>query len=164
MRLATRHLPQRRADQSCRYFESFPIVYLEGYGFFAGNANLPFLALLVGSLLSYAGYCLWNRYVSMRTPVVALSRARLSLTERRFYFEEKFTQTGGKIKPEARLPMSFIAAFCFPVSPALQHAPTLHKADVEQICLFWFAWTANRTHWISPIIASSFFGLGATWM
>lgn len=31
------------------------------------------------------------------------------------------------------------------------------------ICLFWFAWTANRTLWISPVIASSFFGLGATW-
>lgn len=43
------------------YFESFPIVYLEGYGFFEGNSNLPFLALLVGSLISYAGFCLWNR-------------------------------------------------------------------------------------------------------
>lgn len=33
----------------------------------------------------------------------------------RFYFEKKFTETEGKIKPEARLPMSMIAAFCFPV-------------------------------------------------
>lgn len=33
-----------------------------------------------------------------------------------------------------------------------------------QICLFWFAWTANRTSWVSPVIASGFFGLGLTWM
>jgi hypothetical protein len=64
----------------------------------------------------------------------------------RFYFEKKFNEAGGKIKPEARLPMSLIGAFLFP------------------ICLFWFAWTSNRTHWISPVIASSFFGIGITWM
>jgi hypothetical protein len=45
------------------YFESFPIVYLEGYMFPTANSNLPFLALLVGSIISYIGYCLWNRYV-----------------------------------------------------------------------------------------------------
>jgi len=27
------------------------------------NSNLPFLALLVGSIISYIGYCLWNKYV-----------------------------------------------------------------------------------------------------
>jgi len=106
------------------YFESFPIVYLEGYRFPTANSNLPFLALLVGSIISYIGYCLWNR----------------------FYFEQKFKDSKGKIKPEARLPMSLIGAFLFPV------------------CLFWFAWTSNRTHWISPVIASSFFGIGITWM
>ena len=36
-------------------------------------------------------------------------------------------------------------------------------ADNWQICLFWFAWTANRTSWVSPVVASAFFGLGATW-
>ena len=45
------------------YFESFPIVYLEGYMFPTANSNLPFLALLVGSIISYIGSCLWNRYV-----------------------------------------------------------------------------------------------------
>ena len=43
------------------YFESFPLVYLEGYGFGPGTSNLPFLALLVGGIFSYAGFCLWNR-------------------------------------------------------------------------------------------------------
>jgi DHA1 family multidrug resistance protein-like MFS transporter len=47
------------------YFESFPIVYLEGYMFPTANSNLPFLALLVGSIISYIGYCLWNRYVHL---------------------------------------------------------------------------------------------------
>jgi DHA1 family multidrug resistance protein-like MFS transporter len=140
------------------YFESFPIVYLEGYMFPTANSNLPFLALLVGSIISYIGYCLWNRYVLLRFPSSSFSLslfnipprsprcARRSGADPRFYFEKKFNETGGKIKPEARLPMSLIGAFLFP------------------ICLFWFAWTSNRTHWISPVIASSFFGIGITWM
>ncbi|GFZ49505.1 Caffeine resistance protein 5 [Saitozyma sp. JCM 24511] len=106
------------------YFESFPIVYVEGYGWSLGVADLPFAALLVGSFISYTGFCLWNR----------------------FYFEPQFFKAQGKVKPETRLPMSMAGAFAFP------------------ICLFWFAWTANRTHWVSPLIASSFFGIGATWM
>ncbi|KAK4686128.1 MFS transporter, DHA1 family, multidrug resistance protein, partial [Tremellales sp. Uapishka_1] len=106
------------------YFESFPIVYEMGYGWNLGVSNLPFLAILVGSIISYAGYATWNR----------------------LYFEPLFDRKKGKVAPEARLPMSMLAAFCFP------------------ICLFWFAWTSNRTHWISPIIAASFFGIGATWM
>ena len=43
------------------YFESFPIVYLQGYGWSLGVSELPFLALLVGAIVSYAGYCAWNR-------------------------------------------------------------------------------------------------------
>lgn len=67
-------------------------------------------------------------------------------TWNRLYFEPLFLKKRGKVAPEARLPMFMAAAFCFP------------------ICLFWFGWTANRTHWISPVIASSFFGLGTSWM
>jgi len=44
------------------YFESFPIVYGEqGYGWNLGVSNLPFAALLVGAVISYAGYAIWNR-------------------------------------------------------------------------------------------------------
>jgi len=107
------------------YFESFPLVYgPTGYGFSLGVSTLPFLALLVGALISYSVYAVWNRV----------------------YFEPKFHKLEGRVKPEMRLPMSMVGAFCFP------------------ICLFWFAWTSNRTHWISPVIASGFFGLGTTWM
>lgn len=45
------------------YFESFPIVYAQGYGWSLGVSTLPFASLLVGSTLAYGGYCLWNRYV-----------------------------------------------------------------------------------------------------
>jgi DHA1 family multidrug resistance protein-like MFS transporter len=44
------------------YFESFPIVYgMGGYGWNEGVSNLPFAALLVGAVISYFGYCLWNK-------------------------------------------------------------------------------------------------------
>lgn len=43
------------------YFESFPIVYAQGYGWALGVSNLPFISLLVGSIVSYFGFCLWNR-------------------------------------------------------------------------------------------------------
>ncbi|ORX38204.1 major facilitator superfamily domain-containing protein [Kockovaella imperatae] len=105
------------------YFESFPIVYNEGYGWSLGVGTLPFASLLVGAAISYGIYALWNKY----------------------YFIPRFERHGEQLKPEARLPMAMLAAFCYP------------------ICLFWFAWTANRTSWVSPVIASAFFGLGATW-
>jgi DHA1 family multidrug resistance protein-like MFS transporter len=43
------------------YFESYPIVYAEGYGWSLGISSLPFAALLVGAIFSYLGYALWNR-------------------------------------------------------------------------------------------------------
>ena len=32
------------------------------------------------------------------------------------YFEPRFLELGAKLRPESRLPMSMLAAFCFPVS------------------------------------------------
>lgn len=43
------------------YFESYPIVYAQGYGWSLGVSSLPFAALLVGAVISYLGYALWNR-------------------------------------------------------------------------------------------------------
>lgn len=56
-------------------------------------------------------------------------------------WEPQFVKAKGKLAPEAYLPLSQWGAFCYP------------------ICLFWFAWSANRTHWISPVISAAFFGL-----
>jgi len=52
-------------------------------------------------------------------------------------------QTSGRGSPEARLWLACYGAFLLPVS------------------LFWFAWTSvEGVHWIVPIIASAFFGIG----
>ena len=58
------------------------------------------------------------------------------------YLEPKFN-SNGEIKPELRLPPAFVGGFCIP------------------ICLFWFGWSAGRTHWIVPIIGTGFFSIGA---
>jgi len=49
----------------------------------------------------------------------------------------------GDIKPELFVQINYVAVFCLP------------------ICLFFFAWTANRTPWYVPGIASMFFGPAA---
>ena len=49
-----------------------------------------------------------------------------------------------RMTPEKRLPAACVGSFFLPV------------------CMFWFGWTAKASvHWISPIIASSFFSIGA---
>ena len=58
------------------------------------------------------------------------------------YLEPQFN-ANGDLKPELRLRPAFVGAFCVP------------------ICLFWFGWSAGNTHWIMPIIGSSFFSIGA---
>lgn len=48
----------------------------------------------------------------------------------------------GTALPEYRLPGLIGASFVIPIA------------------LFWFGWTAERTHWIVPILASALFGFG----
>ncbi|THW69345.1 MFS general substrate transporter [Aureobasidium pullulans] len=59
------------------------------------------------------------------------------------YYLRKVAKNEGKGVPEARLFLARGGAFLLPIS------------------LFWFAWTSySSVHWIVPIIASGFFGLG----
>lgn len=52
-------------------------------------------------------------------------------------------KNGGEVRPEYRLPNLAIGAICVPIG------------------LFWYGWTAeNKTHWIVPIIGSSFLSAG----
>jgi DHA1 family multidrug resistance protein-like MFS transporter len=60
-------------------------------------------------------------------------------------WEPQYVAAKGRLAPEAYLPLSQWGAFCYP------------------ICLFWFAWSANRTHWIVPVLASGVFGLADCW-
>lgn len=60
----------------------------------------------------------------------------------RKYLEPKFGPHG-ELAPEMRLPTACVAGFFLPV------------------CMFWFGWSAGRTHWIVPIIGTAFFSPGA---
>ncbi|KAJ9107619.1 hypothetical protein QFC21_001078 [Naganishia friedmannii] len=75
------------------WFEVFPLIYQETYGFGLGVAGLPYLALLVGSIIGYVGFCVWHKY----------------------YWIKMYDEQNGQIKPEERLPPVIIAAFCYPI-------------------------------------------------
>ncbi|TKX19019.1 MFS transporter-like protein 165 [Elsinoe australis] len=59
------------------------------------------------------------------------------------FVQEKQFDANGNIQPEKRLIPAMVGGFAIP------------------ICLFWFGWSAGRTHWIVPIIGSGWFSLGA---
>lgn len=58
------------------------------------------------------------------------------------FVNPRIIKYGGIHPVELRLLPAFITSFCIP------------------ICLFMFGWSAGRTHWIVPTIATGFFGLG----
>jgi len=107
---------------ACLYlwFESFPIVFVEMYGFNLGLEGVAFLGIFVGAVLTVPVYFAYLYYVQ----------------------EPQFDENGN-ISPEKRLPPAIVGAFCIP------------------ICMFWFGWSAGRTHWIVPIIGSMWFSVGA---
>jgi DHA1 family multidrug resistance protein-like MFS transporter len=43
------------------FFESFPIVFAEGYGWSLGVSELPFAGILVGEIAGLGVYMWWNR-------------------------------------------------------------------------------------------------------
>ncbi|RMJ21211.1 resistance protein [Aspergillus sp. HF37] len=74
------------------WFESFPIVFVQIYGFNLGQLGLAFLGILVGAFLVIPPYYWWMyKYVEPR-------------------FDE-----GGNISPEARLPPACVGGFFIPV-------------------------------------------------
>ncbi|WWC88771.1 uncharacterized protein L201_003684 [Kwoniella dendrophila CBS 6074] len=104
------------------FFESFPIVYEQGYHWDLGISTLPFAALFIGSFTGWVIYSYWNwRCIDIPYDPKAPPPA-----------------------PETRLFTSFIGAFCFPT------------------CILWFAWTAVRVHWISPVLSGIPFGMAST--
>ncbi|OCF39124.1 hypothetical protein I317_07065 [Kwoniella heveanensis CBS 569] len=58
--------------------------------------------------------------------------------------DKPFSKAAPPAIPETRLPLSKYGAFCFP------------------ICILWFAWSSNRTHWIVPTLSGIPFTIGAT--
>lgn len=46
-------------SSSLQWFEAFPLVFTETYGFSPGESGLAFLGILVGNLITYACFFLW---------------------------------------------------------------------------------------------------------
>lgn len=74
------------------WFESFPIVFVEIYGFNLGLEGVAFLGILVGTLITIPPF-VWYQHK---------------------YIEPKFNEDG-EITPEWRLPPSFVGAFAIPI-------------------------------------------------
>ena len=102
------------------WFESFPIVFVENYGFSLSMEGVSFVGILVGTFVAIPPF-FWYLH----------------------RFQEPQFNAAGELQPEKRLPAACVGAFFIPV------------------CLFWFGWSTNHTHWIMPIIGSAFFGSGA---
>lgn len=74
------------------WFESFPIVFIEIYGFSLGTQGLAFLGILIGAFVVVPPF-VWYQHK---------------------YIEPKFNENG-ELTPEWRLPPSFVGAFCIPI-------------------------------------------------
>ena len=79
------------------FFESFPIVYGEMYGWTLGQTGLAFLAVLVGLLVAVLVYCAYFYFVA--GPQIARMEA----------------QKSGTVPPEARLKPGLVATFLIPI-------------------------------------------------
>jgi MFS transporter, DHA1 family, multidrug resistance protein len=74
------------------WFESFPIVFIEIYGFTLGMEGLAFIGILVGAFVVIPPFFLYLYYVQERQ------------------FDEN-----GEIQPEKRLPAACVGAFAIPI-------------------------------------------------
>ncbi|KAK4942684.1 GTPase-activating protein [Elasticomyces elasticus] len=74
------------------WFESFPIVFINIYGFNLGTEGLAFLGILIGAFVVIGPFTWYQRK----------------------YIEPKFNEKG-ELQPEWRLPPSFVGGFCIPI-------------------------------------------------
>ena len=74
------------------WFESFPIVFVEMYGFNLGMEGLAYLGILIGMFVTIPFYFAYLYYIQ----------------------EPKFDDKGN-IQPEKRLPPAFVGGFCIPI-------------------------------------------------
>ena len=74
------------------WFESFPIVFVEIYGFSLGTEGLAFLGILIGVFIVFPPF-IWYFHK---------------------YIEPKFNDKG-ELQPEWRLPPAFVGAFAIPI-------------------------------------------------
>jgi len=74
------------------WFESFPLVFVEIYGFSLGLEGVTFLGIMVGTLVAVTVIFLWN-----------------------YYYLEKQFDAAGNVEPEKRLMPALVGCFFVPV-------------------------------------------------
>ncbi|KAI8936510.1 hypothetical protein NX059_006915 [Plenodomus lindquistii] len=74
------------------WFESFPLVFIEIYGFSLGTQGVAFLGILIGVLFALAIISAWN-----------------------YYYLEKQFDDNGKVLPEKRLIPAMVGCFFVPI-------------------------------------------------
>ena len=74
------------------WFESFPLVFVEIYGFNLGEEGLAFLGILVGTVIALAMVSAWNYW----------------------YLEKQFDERGNVV-PEQRLMPAMVGSFAVPI-------------------------------------------------
>ncbi|EPQ30900.1 uncharacterized protein PFL1_01798 [Pseudozyma flocculosa PF-1] len=75
------------------WFEAFPIVFIETYGFNYGEMGIAFLGIAVGSLLGFGAFFIWDH----------------------LYYQPLYDRLEGKVPPEQRLWPGIVGAFCIPI-------------------------------------------------
>lgn len=72
------------------FFEAFPLLYQMRHGFALGVSGLPYIAIIIGTFLTYSAFAFWNYK----------------------YITPKFD--AGTLTPEDRLKPACVGAICLP--------------------------------------------------
>ncbi|TKY85939.1 hypothetical protein EX895_004764 [Sporisorium graminicola] len=75
------------------WFECFPIVFVQTYGFNPGELGLAFMGIFVGAILIYIPFFLWHKYS----------------------YGPLYDRTGGKVAPEKWLEPAILGAWAIPI-------------------------------------------------
>ncbi|KAN0065356.1 GTPase-activating protein [Thecaphora frezii] len=75
------------------WFEAFPLVFIQAYGFNAGEMGIAFLGIAIGAVLAFISFVWWDRT----------------------YYRPLFRRLDGKVPPEQRLWPGIVGAFAIPI-------------------------------------------------
>jgi len=76
------------------WFEAFPLVFTDIYHFNLGESGLPFLGFIISGIITYAAYCVYQKY----------------------HIEPRYVKAGGAVAPEIRLEIGLIGSIFIPTS------------------------------------------------
>jgi DHA1 family multidrug resistance protein-like MFS transporter len=117
------------------WFEAFPLVYVGIYHFNLGESGLPFLGLLVSSVLTSIAYVGYNYY----------------------YVEPRF-RSGISFVPEDRMLVALVASVFIPTSLFIFGKRVIFLGDGWILMIPIIGWTARaNVHWIAPTIGAGLY-------